>query len=232
MEGKRKKKQGRFVWLVAGGAALFFVALALVAVKLLTTDDSRAKRQAIQTVTLLKPPPPPPPVQKPPEPEVKKEEIIEPEPEKAKPEESKSQSEDDRPAGDQLGLDADGAAGADGFGLVGKKGGRALLAGDGGGEQSLLRKYAWYTQILQEEIRNRVRKRLDDGGGIPKGKLHAVVRIVMDERGGIASFEIVGSSGNHKMDDAVKETLASARIQEPPPAGMPKAMKLKISSQG
>jgi hypothetical protein len=34
------------------------------------------------------------------------------------------------------------------------------------------------------------------------------------------------------MDQTVKEALKVTRISEPPPEGMPKAMKIKISSKG
>ncbi|MBN1105207.1 MAG: TonB family protein [Deltaproteobacteria bacterium] len=227
---KKKRASPKLIWIASGGIAVLLIVVGVVVVKMLISDDAAKRRQMIQMVTLIKPPPPPPPPEKPPEPEIKKQEVIEEKPDKPEPEESKD-SQDDKPAGDQLGLDADGTAGSDGFGLVGKKGGRALIGGDMG-SQSLLRRYAWYTQILQDEIRQKVKKRLDEAGGIPKGKFQTLVRIVLDEQGSILSFDIVGSSGNHKMDDAVKETLASARVQEPPPEGMPKAMKLRISSQG
>jgi TonB family protein len=106
--------------------------------------------------------------------------------------------------------------------------------GGGGGFDSagLLRKYAWYNQRVQEDLRKVVRKRLDEGKGIPKGKLEAIIEIVMDDRGTIMEHRIVRSSGNQVMDDAVKESLRYAKISEPPPAGIPKKMSIKISSQG
>jgi len=198
------------------------------------------KRQTVQTVTLLKPPPPPPPKvkEKEPEPEVKKE-VMQNDVQTAQPQDAKDEpAGDDKPeAGDQLGVDATGGAGSDGFGLVGKKGGRSIVelgTGTGSGSRGggLMGKYAWYTSMIQEEIKKRVRKRLEDGGGIPKGKMQAVVRIVMDEKGNIREMEVVGSSGNHRMDEAVRETLAATRIQEPPPDGMPRSMKLRITAQG
>src|SRR5574343_1735725 len=88
-------------------------------------DQKPAKAEKkIQPITLLKPPPPPPPppkVEKPPEPEIK-EKIKEPDPE---PEPEPESKPDEAPPRD-LGLDADGAAGADGFGLAARKGGNGL----------------------------------------------------------------------------------------------------------
>ena len=95
-----------------------------------------------------------------------------------------------------------------------------------------MQRYAWYMALIQEELRKKIKKQLDESGGIPGGKLEAIVRIIMDEAGDIVDFSIVGSSGNRAMDEAVREALASARIQETPPEGMPRAMKIRISSQG
>nr|CBX31633.1 hypothetical protein N47_E51450 [uncultured Desulfobacterium sp.] len=146
--------------------------------------------------------------------------------------ETPDQSQDNKPPGQDLGLDADGTAGSDGFGLVGKKGGRALIGGGGGGGGSLMGQYAWYTKIVQDEIRKTVRERLEKTGGIPKGKIQVVIRIELDQQGKIIQCSIAGSSGNEAADQAIKDALVMARVSEPPPDGMPRAMKLKISSQG
>jgi TonB family protein len=75
-------------------------------------------------------------------------------------------------------------------------------------------------------------KRLNEEGGIPKGKLQAVIRVTVDNEGAIETYRIIGSSGNNRMDDAVKEALQHLKISEPPPDGMPRTMDIKISSQG
>lgn len=183
-------------------------------------------------MTLIKPPPPPKIKEKPPEPEIKKEEeIIEPEVEELPPEDMDDQAQDDVPPGDELGLDADGSAGSDAFGLKAKKGGRALIGGPFG-SHSLLRKYAWYTQIIQTEIRKKVDDHMERNGGLPKGELQALVQLVLDDAGNIVSYRLYRSSGNRDMDAAVEEALRLTQISEPPPAGMPRQMKVKISSKG
>jgi TonB family protein len=142
-------------------------------------------------------------------------------------------SQDKTPAGDSLGVDAEGKAGGDSFGLVGKKGGRSLIAGGLGiGTGSLLTKFAGYTQIVTTELRKKVMKLLDEEGGIPKGKFQAVVRVSIDTDGKIIDYRIIGSSGSNKMDDAVNRSLRAFRISEPPPDGMPRTMDIKIVSQG
>lgn len=226
---RQKKKSFRWIWLgYAAVVVVFLVAGVFLLNVFLHAGEQRPKRK-VQMVTLVKPPPPPPP-EKPPEPEIEKEEVVEPEPVETPPEEV-ADTPDEAPPGRDLGVDAEGTAGGDGFGLVGRKGGRSLIGG-GGGEQSLLRKYAWYTRIVQEEIRKAVRKRLEENGGIPGGRPRTMVKIELDEGGRIVDFRIVGPSGNEKMDAAVRETLGQIRLAEPPPAGMPSGILIRISAQG
>ena len=214
-------------------------------VKAVLSDDSPRKKSSVTMVTLLKPPPPPQIKEKLPEPEQvreiqKKEEVFTSEPQDVGNQDSKPAGEEDNtPAGDNLGVDAEGTAGGDAFGLVGKKGGRSLLAGGGGsggggglGRLSLLSKYTGYTQIVETEIRKRVMKRLDEEGGIPRGKLQGVARVSVDSSGAVIDYRIIGSSGNHRMDEAIKQALGDIKISEPPPDGMPRTMDIKFTYQG
>ena len=205
-------------------------------VKTVLSGDEPRKKNNVATVTLLKPPPPAVIKEKPPEPEPvkeipKKEEILTPEVNETQAPQNDNQ--DNTPAGDRLGVDAEGGAGNDSFGLVGKKGGRSLIAGGQGiGNGSLLTKFAGYTQIVNTELRKKVMKLLDEEGGIPKGKLQAVVRVSIDMDGMVIEYRIIGSSGNSKMDEAVNRSLRAFRISEPPPDGMPRTMTIKITCQG
>jgi TonB family protein len=227
-----KKRSGKTIVLGASAfVAVLFIAVVVYGIKILISDDGQKRKRQIQMVTLVKPPPPPKIEEKPPEPEVKKkEEIIEPEPE-PEPEEMNDTSQDDAPPGDELGLDADGAAGADGFGLKAKKGGRALIGG-GLGNNSLLRKYAWYTRIIQEDLRKQIHDYMNQDGGIPSGNCRVMVKILLDSAGTIVDYTIVDPCGNPQMDNAVKKVLGMAKISEPPPADMPKTIKLKVSAKG
>jgi len=228
-----KTKSASSVSWVLIAVVIVFLGGAVYIVWTVLSDDSPRKKANIATITLVKPPPIPV-KEKPPEPEPvkesqKKEQIIDPGPQN---EAQNANEQDDTPAGDKLGLDADGKAGTDAYGLVAKKGGRALLAGDGGlGRLSLLGKYASYTQIMEAAIRKKVQKYLDENGGVPRGKFQTVVQVSIDGMGKIVQFRIIGSSGNHKMDDAVKESLSQFRINEPPPEGMPRMMNIRVNSQ-
>src|SRR5262245_46208573 len=98
------------------------------------------KRQVAQVVKLIRPPPPPPEPPPPPPPEEKIEEPLPQEtPEDTPP--------DDAPPAEQLGLDAAGVAGSDGFGLAARKGGRELGSGSGA-------IFGWYTGRLKDAIQD------------------------------------------------------------------------------
>ena len=235
MSDKQKTQQSTVSWGLIALVIVFLGGAAYIIVNVLSGEGPR-KRDSVATVTLLKPPP----VQvkeKLPEPEPvkemqKKEEIVDPT--QGPKDEPQNNENDNTPAGDKLGLDAEGKAGGDSFGLVGKKGGRSLLSGDGGGGMgrlSLLSKFGWYTQIVETEIRKKVMKHMDENGGIPRGKLQAVVQLSVNSLGEVVKYKIIGSSGNHKMDEAVNQSIGDIKISEPPPEGMPRTMSIRVTSQ-
>src|SRR5208337_1509430 len=142
-----------------------------------------------------------------------------------------SKKPDEKPAGKQLGLDAEGTAGGDALGLIANKGGAGLIGGggDGGGGSPFGR----YGRLLEDELNRKVKKRLEGNGGIPKGKLQLVVQIDVDAQGKIVRFRIVSPSGDAKLDSVVREALKrDGSISQPPPEGMPRGVNIRISSQG
>lgn len=209
---------------------------------LVATDEGGPAKAVFQNVTLLKPADV---KEKPPEPEQPKE-LPKPVEEARQTIEAPTTAseaaagprDDGPPAGNDLGVDAEGGSGSDSFGLVGRKGGRGITTivgggeGGGGGKLSLFAKYGWYTRKIQDEVRAEVKRRLDREGGYPKGKLQTVVRVVVDDRGAVVASSIVTSCGLPKMDNAVIKSLEHMRISEPPPEGMPRGMTLRIASQG
>ncbi len=151
----------RLVPVLAGAVVVAIVVAGLIwlIVDMQKTPDG-PKRQVAQVVQLVRPPPPPPePPPPPPPPEEKIEEPLEQEtPEEAPPDESQ--------APEQLGLDAEGVAGGDSFGLAASKGGRDLV-GTGGAA------FAWYTSSLKDRILNF----LSDDERIRKGKYQVTVSV-------------------------------------------------------
>lgn len=224
MQQRKNFHGGNRVWLLSGLVAVVCMGAIVLVLKWLVSGEQGRRGRQIHTVTLLKPPPPPPVREKPPEQEMQKEQ------EKPPPE----VEEDTAPEPvqeDALGLDADGGAGSDAFGLRAKKGGKPLIGGDLETAE-LLRRYAWYIRILQEDIRKKVHEHMEQNGGLPEGTRQVLVRIVLDEQGVVRDYEIYGSSGDPALDRTVGEVLKFVRLSEPPPEGMPRTMKLRISSQG
>jgi hypothetical protein len=114
--------------LIAFGVVLVIGLIVSVVMNFLG-KSGKARKAPVQQIAILRPPPPPPPPkqeEKPPE--LKKEEVKIPPP----PQEQAPKDRDAKAPGKDLGVDAEGGAGGDGFGLVGKKGGRDLIGGDGG----------------------------------------------------------------------------------------------------
>jgi protein TonB len=230
---KKHKKAPYQNWLVPGVIGLVFAVAVGFLIKVVLTDVGPRSKEKIQTVTLLKPPPDV--KEKPPEPEVPKEvpkqEVIQDIPQQQDTPQN-DQPQDDTPAGSDLGVDAEGGAGGDSFGLVGKKGGRGITLGGGGGgmnRQSLMAKYGWYNQKIQEEIKKQVKKKMDQDGGMPKGKFQIVVKVAINDQGMIVKYHIVTASGNSKIDAALQATLGEIKLSELPPVGIPKSITLKIT---
>jgi len=207
-------------WLPwAGGVALFLGFAAVVYAMVSALSGTKPPPQPkVQQISIVQPPPPPPPppeMEPPPEPE-QQVDVPEPEPEPV----AEAEDSDEPPPGDELGLDADGAAGADGFGLRAKKGGRGLI---GGGDRN-----AWYAGILQRDLQ-RLLSEVED---VRKGRYAVVVRIWVADDGTIEQSEIVSGSGNGSVDDALARALkAGLRLSEAPPADLPQPIKLQISSR-
>jgi TonB family protein len=199
---------------------------------LLSGDSGPRKKTQIQTVKLLNPSPPPPPKVEPkPLPEVKPKETFKADKFEA-PKDAGPPDKVEKPRGEDLGLDAQGTAGSDAFGLKGVPGGSSIIGGGGGsGGSSPMGQYAWYARIIQDELREAVQKNLSQNGGIPKGKFETVVKIVLDDKGSVIKFEIMNSSGDNKMDEAVKATVKGKMFSQRPPEGMPHSLSVKVSTQ-
>jgi outer membrane biosynthesis protein TonB len=237
---KKIKKSSYQSFLVPGAVGLVFLVAIGFMIKVFLTDSAPKQKERISRVTLLKPPPEV--KEKPPEPEVQKEapkDTMSAPVEMAQPQNQAQDQQDAPPAGADLGVEGDGAAGSDGFGLTakGKGKGRDITLGGGGGggglnRLALMSKYGWYTSKVQEEIKKQMRKQFDQDGGIPKGKYQTTVKIQLDTKGSVVKYQIVASSGNEKVDDALKVSLPGFRISQPPPEGMPYGMTVRIVSQG
>jgi periplasmic protein TonB len=208
----------RFIPVLIG--VLILAGIVALIVHLVGKMESRPekKERKIQTVTLAPPPPPPPPpkIEKPPEPEPeqKLEEQAEPEPEKL------PDVPDEAPPRD-LGLDAEGTAGSDGFGLAARKGGTGLFGGGSGNP------FAWYGNL----VKNDLVALLSEKDDLRRKGYTAILKLWVEADGSIKRFELARGSNDKDIDELLHQMIGRyQKIQEPPPPGLQQPIKLKICS--
>ncbi len=203
------------------GAIVLLAAVGVIIHLIGSMEEKPAKKERkIQAISLTKPPPPPPPppkVEKPPEPEVEKiQEKVEQEPEEI------PDVAEEPPPGD-LGLDAEGSAGSDGFGLAARKGGKGLLGGGGGGDP-----YAWYGGIIKNDILDILSEKEE----LRRKGYTAVVKVWVELDGSVKRFELARGSNDADIDELLSRLLSKYRkVNEPLPPGMEQPIKLKITSR-
>ena len=141
-----------------------------------------------------------PKIEKPPEQEIKRDEVDIPEPE---PMEEIPEIVDSPPVGDLLGLDAEGGAGSDGFGLIGRKGGRGLLSG--AGDPNVM-----YASQLQHEIEN-VLAQVDE---LRSFAYSVRANIWVDMTGQVSKVVLVTSTGRKEIDQKLIATIKQVSVSE------------------
>jgi protein TonB len=192
---------GGLIWMIRGFMA---------------TEDQKAPRM-VQNITVIRPPPPPPPEEKPPPPPPEK--VEQPVEQQKEPEPTPDNTP--QPPSQQLGLDAEGGAGDDGFGLAARKGG-ADLVGTGGAA------FAWYTGKLKDAVSDR----LSADPKLHAKKFTVGVRVWIAADGRIKDVRLISGSGNGELDGLIGAALSSlGRLSEAPPIEMPQPVTLKIVSR-
>lgn len=215
IDGRDDEESGSRRWLPMAGAVVLMLVLGGTALALIQRMSGTASPQAprIQQISVVVPPPPPPPPKiEEPEPEQNME-IEEPEPEPLA-------DNAEEPPGEELGLDAEGEAGSDEFGLRGKKGGRSLL---GGGDAN-----AWFAGLLQRELQTLL---ANDEAVRAFGEFSVVVSIRVSEDGYILDSRVLGGH-DPELDAALRNVLAGGvRFSREPPQDLPQPVRLRISSR-
>ncbi len=215
----------RHAWLrplLVGLAALALMAGGALALRAFLARPAE-KGPGIHSIALINQPPPPPPKppEKPPEPPKIKEEVKVDTPKD--PPKADDPKPADKPAADKpLGLDADGAAGSDGFGLNANKGGQDIAgSGSGGGSG------AYYSGLLQRaffDALSRNRKVLHD-------EFRVVVKIWLADDGHVTRADIVTGSGNAEVDQQIQVALMDMQpLHDVPPSAM-RTIQLRLSNR-
>jgi TonB family protein len=197
---------------VAAGLALVFLAGLAWWIASVIGQPEGPRKPAVQQVAILRqqpPPPPPKPPERPPEPPKVQEEVKINEP---KPDPVPDKPADPAPAAQPLGLDADGSAGSDGFGLAANKGGRDIttIGGGGGGGGGLHVTRLLHRNFFDALARNR---------GAPLDEFSVLVRVWIADDGRVQRARIVEGSGNAEIDKLIEATLSEmSPLREVPPA--------------
>ena len=199
---------GILVTTTVGAAAVYYIQ------NFISSPPPQPKK-VVQQVQLIRPPPPPP-QEKPPEPPKQEEEKI-PEPEQPAPE----TPSDEPPPGEQLGLDTEGGAGGDSFGLVGNKGGRSLLASGGD-------RFAWYAGVLKDDLLSF----LSDHPDIRQRAYSVNIRLWLDGKGSVTRVALSSSTGDSALDRELQKLLGGLdKVAEAPPADMPQPVQIRLVSR-
>jgi protein TonB len=180
---------------------------------MMAAKSTKTERQ-VQVVQIIRPPPPPPDQPPPPPPEKTEEPLPKDEPEPT--------PKDDEPPPDQpLGIDAQGSAGGDAFGLAARSGGSDLIGGTGSAA------FAWYTNRLKEAVT----ERLTADSGLSSKKFSISVRMWIESDGRIKDLKLMSTTGSRELDERITVALASlTRLSQAPPLEMPQPVSLKIVS--
>jgi len=153
-------------------------------------------------------PPPPPPQQE--EQKMEQPMIKEEQPKEAPP-------KDEPPLG--TGIKGDGP---DSYGLSDKAGnGRIGSNGDGS-------KWGWYAS----QVQSRIQQAIQQNRKTRTASMSVNVRVWPDASGRISRAQIAGSTGDPSLDSALRdEVLTGLQLQQPPPAGMPAPITLRVTAR-
>jgi TonB family protein len=187
----------------------------IIAVAKLASSGRSSKRDTLMLVSIAPPPPPPPvmtpPQQPPPEQQKIEEPMIKEEAPKAAP------PKDEPPLGTGI-----KGPGSDGFGL-GSNPGNGRIGGGGDGS-----KWGWYAS----QVQSRIQKALQQNRKTRTASMSINVRIWPDPNGGIRRAQLAGSTGDPSLDSALRdEVLSRLQLPEPPPAGMPAPITLRVTAK-
>jgi periplasmic protein TonB len=235
-------------WLRANGSSLLF-ALALVVLLafgirwIAMNRNARPPPRKVMQFTAVrvlpqppavKPPPPPPQPVTPPKEidqprttrvELKATDIPPPDAPRPSPE----------PGGGRLALAAEGEGPGDAFNLAGNPGGRGLLSGGGlgdgtgdgvGGGDGAAARFGWYYVKIANEIEEAFRKQKVVNAASARVEL----RVWADPSGRISRVQLVRSTGDPRLDEAI-QSVVGLRLREPPPRDIPMPMIARLTAR-
>ena len=220
MTGHKKSLRSKLPVIAGVVFLVLFTAGIIWVVKGFIENADAPEKPRVQTISLVKPPPPKPP-EKLPEPEKieqpKEEEVqVEAPPTPDQPQDAGP------PPGEQLGLDADGGAGSDGFGLAARKGGRDITTLGGGGDR-----LAWFSKRISRQLEDELKR-----AKALQGKEYQIVaQLWFDVGGSVTRVRMDKGTGNNELDEALRKEIQSLTLRDPLPEDMPQPVRLRVVSR-
>jgi periplasmic protein TonB len=207
-----KRTRRRIASRIAGAlGAIVLVAGFVWFVQTMMAKKNAKPGRLVQTIQVIRPPPPPPDQPPPPPPTPKDEPLPKDQP-------PPTPDEPDQSANQPLGIDAEGGAGGDAFGLAARHGGNDLV---GSGTAP----FAWYTNRVRDEIK----ERLASAACTRSAKGSVSTRVTLAADGRFKQITLTTTTGNAHIDDCVEKVLASiSGAADAPPPGMPEQVNLKV----
>jgi protein TonB len=209
------RKRRNLPLALAGVGVVILGVGGFLAVRGIVSGAPAQAKKVVQEIRVIRPPPPPPDLPPPPPPPEEKVDVNDPE---QQPDPTPS---NEPPPGEQLGLDSEGSAGGDAFGLLGRKGGRDLLASGGSA-------FTWYAGLIKNEIVDQLSAETQ----ARSAQYSVDVKVWVRADGTVERVRLVQSSGDRERDRAIEAALARiTRISQAPPADMPQPISLRIVSR-
>lgn len=205
----------RYARLIGGAVIAVLLTVGFVwFVRVMMASKTAKPTRQVQIVQIIRPPPPPPDQPPPPPPEKTEVPLPKDQPNEPPPE--------DAPAPAQpLGIDAEGSAGSDAFGLAARSGGSDLISGNG---SSL---FAWYTNKVKDVITEKLSN--DSQIALKCGKRYSISARTTIETDGRINPKLASTTGTPECDQRIEADLASMpRMSDPPPPEMPQPVTWKF----
>lgn len=226
MAGGRHALRRRLPALIGGLFLLLFTAGVVLMVQAFIEKGDKPERPRVQQISLVKPPPPKEPP-KPPEPEKIEEQQNREEVKLEEAQPTPEQAQDEGPPpGEQLGLDAEGGAGGDAFGLAARKGGRditTLGAGGGGGDRQ-----GWYARLIARHFEEGLRRAKALNGNT----YNVTLNVWFDDAGRVRQARVVRGSGDGEVDRVIQEELHNLPpLRETLPEDLPQPVRIRVASR-
>jgi len=140
-------------------------------------------------------------------------------------EEPKPESKPEPPS-PSIGTGIKGDGPADGFGLSGGNGNGFM--GGGSGRSGGGSRWGWYASQVQARIADALRQ----NPHTRSASLRIQIRIWPNNTGRITRVQLVESTGDQSVDNAIRdEVLTGLQLQEPPPSDMPTPITLRLTAK-